>query len=160
MAAREPRFNDRVLIDVTPMPDHIPKVKEVGSTSAPLMSAAFFIGARCKPYNDDYMMCKDDSKGRGELECLKEGRKVTRCATSVLEDINKHCLNEFRYHWNCLESKNHQLWKCRRAERVLNKCVFEKINLEKTIPDTPKGEVPVHLREKQLFADDGFLGSP
>lgn len=33
-------------------------------------------------------------------------------------------------------------------------------NLEKTIPDTPKGEVPVHLREKQLFADDGFLGSP
>lgn len=44
-----------------------------------------------------------------------------------LEDINKHCLNEFRYHWNCLESKNHQLWKCRRAERVLNKCVFDKI---------------------------------
>lgn len=77
------RFNDRVLIDVTPMPDHIPKVQEVGSTSAPLMSAAFFIGARCKPYNDDYMMCKDDAKGRGELECLKEGRKVTRCATSV-----------------------------------------------------------------------------
>jgi NADH dehydrogenase (ubiquinone) 1 alpha subcomplex subunit 8 len=66
------------------MPDHIPKVKEIGATSAPLMSASFFIGARCRPYNDDYMQCKTESYGRGELDCMKEGRKVTRCAASVL----------------------------------------------------------------------------
>lgn len=47
------------------------------------MSAAYFIGARCKPYNDDYMMCKTESNGKGELECMREGRKVTRCAASV-----------------------------------------------------------------------------
>jgi hypothetical protein len=65
------------------MPDHIPKVKEIGASSAPLMSASFFIGARCRPYNDDYMQCKTEAYGRGELDCMKEGRKVTRCAASV-----------------------------------------------------------------------------
>ena len=38
-------------VDSTPLPDHIPKVAELGVTSAPLKSAAFFIGAYCKEYN-------------------------------------------------------------------------------------------------------------
>jgi len=37
--------------DPTPLPDSIPKVEELGATSAPLKSAAFFIGAFCKDYN-------------------------------------------------------------------------------------------------------------
>ena len=65
------------------MPDHIPKVEEIGATSAPLHSAAFYIGDRCRAFNDDYMKCKDEANGRGEIDCLKEGRKVTRCAASV-----------------------------------------------------------------------------
>lgn len=65
------------------MPDHIPKVDEIGATSAPLLSAAYFIGARCQPYNDDYMQCKTEAFGRGEFDCMKEGRRVTRCAGSV-----------------------------------------------------------------------------
>jgi hypothetical protein len=77
------RFASHVLIDTTPLPDSIPKVKEIGASSAPLLSASYFIGARCKPYNDDYMMCKTENPGRGELECMREGRKVTRCAASV-----------------------------------------------------------------------------
>jgi len=77
------RFNQQVLIDTTPLPESIPPVKEIGATSAPLLSAAFFIGARCRDYNDDYMQCKTEANGRGELECMKEGRRVTRCAASV-----------------------------------------------------------------------------
>ena len=77
------RFNQKVLVDPTPMPSHIPPVDEIGATSAPLLSASYFIGAKCQPYNDDYMQCKTEAHGRGELECLKEGRKVTRCAASV-----------------------------------------------------------------------------
>ena len=65
------------------MPESIPKVEEIGASSAPLMSASYFIGARCKAYNDDFMQCKTEANGRGEIECLKEGRKVTRCAASV-----------------------------------------------------------------------------
>ena len=34
-----------------PLPTSIPKVDEVGATSAPLKSAAFFIGAYCKEFN-------------------------------------------------------------------------------------------------------------
>ncbi|MCJ1364433.1 hypothetical protein MMC16_003544 [Acarospora aff. strigata] len=154
MSARQPRFNQEVLLDTTPLPDDIPKVAEIGASSAPLLSAAYFIGARCKPYNDDYMVCKTESNGRGELDCLKEGRKVTRCAASVISDINNSCLTEFRKHWACLEQNNQQLWQCRRPERKLNACVFEKINLEKTIPGTPAGEIPVHLRERQIYSNN------
>ena len=32
------------------------------------------------------MMCKAEANGKGELDCLKEGRKVTRCAASVYVD--------------------------------------------------------------------------
>ena len=40
--------------DPTPLPSNIPKVEELGVTSAPLKSAAFFIGAYCKEYNGVY----------------------------------------------------------------------------------------------------------
>ncbi|KAF3921440.1 hypothetical protein ABW21_db0204250 [Orbilia brochopaga] len=149
---REARFNQHVLVDTVPLPDHIPKVDEVGASSAPLLSAAFFIGARCRPYNDDYMKCKDESPGRGELDCMREGRKVTRCAISVLEDINTHCLEQFRAHWDCLERRNHLLWKCRKQEWSLNSCVFDKIGLEKTIPGAPEGQTPVHLRTNVKYS--------
>ncbi|RYC56316.1 hypothetical protein CHU98_g9891 [Xylaria longipes] len=171
MAARKPVFNQQVLYDTTPLPDSIPAVKEVGTTSAPLLSASFFIGARCRPYNDDYMQCKTENPGKGEFECLKEGRRVTRCAASVIDDINKSCLEQFRTHWQCLDNNNHQLWQCRKAEWKLNQCVFDNLvslafspfplymliqfahqKLEKTIPDAPKDQIPVHLRTKQIYA--------
>ena len=90
-----------------------------------------------------------------------------------ISDINNSCLTEFRKHWACLEQNNQQLWQCRRPERKLNACVFEKIvssspnscklvprlnswpqNLEKTIPGTPAGEIPVHLRERQIYSNN------
>ncbi|KAI1323614.1 NADH-ubiquinone oxidoreductase 20.8 kDa subunit [Xylariaceae sp. FL0255] len=152
MAARKPVFNQEVLYDTTPLPESIPAVKEVGATSAPLLSAAFFIGARCRPYNDDFMQCKQDAQGQGEVKCLKEGRRVTRCAASVIDDMNKHCLEEFRKHWQCLDNNNHQLWQCRKPEWKLNQCVYDNLKLEKQIPDTPKDQIPVHLRTKQIYA--------
>jgi hypothetical protein len=44
-----------------------------------------------------------------------------------LEDINTHCLEQFRSHWKCLDNNNHQYWQCRPDEWKLNRCVFEKI---------------------------------
>ncbi|KAK5155599.1 ndufa8, NADH-ubiquinone oxidoreductase complex I 19kd subunit [Recurvomyces mirabilis] len=98
------------------------------------------------------MQCKTAANGTGEVDCLKEGRKVTRCAAGVLEDVNKSCLEEFRKHWSCLDDNNQQLWQCRRWERPLNACVFEKLNIEKKIPGAPENETPVHLRKRQIFA--------
>jgi hypothetical protein len=44
-----------------------------------------------------------------------------------IADINKHCLNEFRKHWTCLDNNNQQLWQCRPDEFNLNKCVFNNL---------------------------------
>ncbi|UKZ71941.1 uncharacterized protein TrAtP1_012884 [Trichoderma atroviride] len=153
MASRRSQFHQQVLIDTTPLPDNIPQVQEIGASSAPLLSASFFIGARCRDYNDDYMQCKTENPGKGELNCLTEGRRVTRCAQSVLTDINTHCLAEFRKHWECLDNRNQQLWQCRPAEWKLNKCVYDNLKLEKKIPDQPTNVTPVELRTKQIFAD-------
>lgn len=89
----------RPYVDPTPLPDDIPKVPELGVTSGPLKSAAFFIGAYCKEYNgsfyvsfnlieecsygavEDFMLCK--AEDRAPEHCLKEGRRVTRCATDL-----------------------------------------------------------------------------
>ncbi|DAA73539.1 TPA_exp: hypothetical protein A8136_4720 [Trichophyton benhamiae CBS 112371] len=105
------------------------------------------------PLPDHIPKCKAEAGGRGEVECLREGRKVTRCAASVIKDINTHCMQQFKAHWECLEQNNHQLWNCRKNENQLNTCVFEKLGLKKTIPDTPAGQVPVHLRKKQIYAN-------
>lgn len=127
----------------TPMPKDVPDVDEVGATSAPLLSASFFIGDRCKPYNDDFMLCKDEHNG-GEIDCLKEGRRVTRCAISVLKDINKHCFDEFKLHYECLEQNNQYFSRCRASEGVLSKCVFDKLGLKKTVPG-----VETQIQEKK-----------
>ncbi len=44
-----------------------------------------------------------------------------------IEDVNKHCLEEFRKHWTCLDNNNQQLWQCRPVEWKLNKCVFDNL---------------------------------
>jgi NADH dehydrogenase (ubiquinone) 1 alpha subcomplex subunit 8 len=167
------------------MPGHIPKVEEVGASSAPLMSASYFIGARCRSYNDDYMQCKTEAYGRGELECMKEGRRVTRCAASVYEvpsfgpRTRLTVRQTERHQWKLLRSIQTALalsrqqqspivavpatWKGVEQMRLREdretappgrKLISNNLQgLEKVIPDTPKGDVPVHLRDKQLFAD-------
>ncbi|ORX43345.1 hypothetical protein DM01DRAFT_245318, partial [Hesseltinella vesiculosa] len=119
-------------VDSTPLPADIPKVDEVGATSAPLKSASFFIGAYCKDYNDDFMLCKNENND--PKHCLKEGRKVTRCAIDLITKLRENCGKEFEAHWQCLENNNQELYKCRQPERGLNTCVFEKLGLKKNIP--------------------------
>lgn len=99
--------------------------------------------------------------------------KVYQLRNPRLQDINTHCLEEFRRHYECLEQHNQQMWQCRRPERVLNRCVFQKIvcqtvchysipsnswqGLEKNIPDAPSNLTPVHLRDYQIFANDRYV---
>lgn len=135
-------------VDKNELPSEIPEVDEVGATSAPLLSASYFIGAHCKPYNDDFMLCKDENNG-GTLECLKEGRRVSRCAIDVLKNINKFCFDEFKLNYECLEQNNHRTGHCRASEKVLNKCVFDNLKLEKKIPGT---KYPIHLKENPIYS--------
>lgn len=118
----DPADSSKPYKDPTPLPEDVPKVKELGVTSAPLKSAAFFLGAYCKDYNgvsclrvihrecwpycevgiagesvvflgdkelttclsghtEDFMLCK--AENRDPAHCLKEGRRVTRCAQDL-----------------------------------------------------------------------------
>ena len=47
----DPSSAEKPYRDPTPLPANIPKIQELGTSSAPLKSAAFFIGAYCKDYN-------------------------------------------------------------------------------------------------------------
>ncbi|EJU06551.1 hypothetical protein DACRYDRAFT_19658 [Dacryopinax primogenitus] len=122
--------------------DPLPPVQELGATSGPLKSAAYFIGDRCKEFNEDFMLCKNES--RAPEHCLQEGRKVTRCAQEVLTNLRAACAAEFETHWQCLEQNNHYYYKCRREERPLNTCAFTKIGYKKEIPGTTEGQTPIH----------------
>ncbi|KAE9407206.1 NADH dehydrogenase alpha subcomplex subunit 8 [Gymnopus androsaceus JB14] len=139
----------RPYVDPTPLPDDIPKVAELGVTSGPLKSAAFFIGAYCKEFNEDFMLCK--AEDRDPAHCLKEGRRVTRCATDLITKMRENCLSQFSEHWNCLERNNQEYYLCRKPERSLNACMFEKLGLTKVIPGSPAGQKPIHQVENPVF---------
>ncbi|KAG8920635.1 hypothetical protein FRC01_000663 [Tulasnella sp. 417] len=95
------------------------------------------------------MLCKGEN--RNPEHCLKEGRKVTRCATDVINKLRENCLAEFDKHWQCLENNNQQYYMCRKPERALNKCVFEKLGLVKTIPGSPQGQPQIHEKTNPIF---------
>ena len=84
----------------------IPKVGELGTTSGPLKSAAFFIGAYCKDcsglprgmgvhmefagtelwdFPEDFMLCEVEIRDFGH--CPKEGRRVTRWNPEALSPL-------------------------------------------------------------------------
>ncbi|TEB32239.1 NADH-ubiquinone oxidoreductase subunit [Coprinellus micaceus] len=137
------------VVDPTPLPDNVPKVDELGTTSAPLKSAAFFIGAHCKEFNEDFMLCKNENRDPGH--CLKEGRRVTRCAQDLITKMRENCLEQFNTHWNCLERNNQEYYLCRKPERTLNACMFEKLGLTKSIPGGgPQGK-QVHENPSPIF---------
>ncbi|KAF9527964.1 NADH dehydrogenase alpha subcomplex subunit 8 [Crepidotus variabilis] len=136
-------------VDQTPMPADVPHVDELGVTSAPLKSAAFFLGSFCKDYNEDFMLCKSES--RDPAHCLKEGRKVTRCAIDLINKMRENCGSEWDAHWECLDKRNQELYHCRQPERKLNECMFDKLGIKKVIPGTPEGRTPIHEKQSPIY---------
>ncbi|TXT08990.1 hypothetical protein VHUM_02464 [Vanrija humicola] len=142
-------FNDKPYSDPNPLPPSVPHVDELGVTSAPLKSAAFFIGDYCKEVNEDFMLCKNEN--RDPAHCLAEGRKVTRCTQEIIGKIRESCLAEFDAHWKCLEKNNQYFQACRKPEKALNSCVFTKLSLKKTIPGSPEGKPQVNEKKWPIY---------
>ncbi|WVQ80245.1 hypothetical protein IAT38_002350 [Cryptococcus sp. DSM 104549] len=140
---------DKPYADPNPIPSSVPHVDELGTTSAPLKSASFFIGQYCKPVNEDFMLCK--AENRDPAHCLKEGRKVTRCAAELISKMRESCLQEFDAHWQCLEKNNQHFQACRKPEKSLNSCVFTKLNLTKNIPGSPEGQPQIHEKPSPIY---------
>ncbi|GAB5589369.1 ndufa8 [Umbelopsis nana] len=148
-ATRDPTFTSTKFVDPTPAPKSVPPVEEIGLTSAPLKSAAFFIGEYCKDYNADFMLCKNENND--PEHCLKEGRKVTRCALDLIKKLRENCDAEFEKHWKCLDVKNQDYYQCRKEERQFNSCVFEKLGLQKKIPGSPEGQPQIHEKPSPII---------
>ncbi|KXN71091.1 NADH dehydrogenase, alpha subcomplex, subunit 8 [Conidiobolus coronatus NRRL 28638] len=136
-------------VDPTPMPNSIPHVEEVGATSAPLLSASFFLGEYCRPYFEDFMLSKAENPD--PAHSLKEGRKVTRCATDFLAKLKEKCGDEYEAHWKCLDVNNHEFYYCRPVEKKFNSCVLKAFNLKKTIPEAPEHLEPIHEKKNPIF---------
>ena len=74
------------------------------------------------------MLCKSEDRDPGH--CLKEGRRVTRCATDLcvprpcilsppltsracsISKMRENCLQQFDEHWGCLEKNNQACGLC------------------------------------------------
>ncbi|KAJ9076476.1 ndufa8, NADH-ubiquinone oxidoreductase complex I 19kd subunit [Entomophthora muscae] len=136
-------------VENAPMPDNVPKVEEVGATSAPLTSAAYFLHSHCRDYYDDFMLCKNENND--PAHCLKEGRKVTRCSIDLLKKLEEHCSEDFNKHWNCLDFNNFEYRFCREPEKVFNACVLKKLGYEKFIPGSNPRKEQVNKRENPLY---------
>ncbi|KAI5475804.1 hypothetical protein MNV49_000815 [Pseudohyphozyma bogoriensis] len=149
MDHREAKFPSKEYIEPSPLPSSVPHVDELGVTSAPLKTASFFIGAHCKDYNEDFMLCK--AENRDPEHCLKEGRRVTRCAQDLITKVRSTCLKEFDAHWNCLERNNQEFYLCRKPEKAFNECIFTNLKLTKTIPGTPEGQAPIHEKKSPIY---------
>ncbi|KAL7007610.1 ndufa8, NADH-ubiquinone oxidoreductase complex I 19kd subunit [Cystobasidiomycetes sp. EMM_F5] len=126
------------------MPKGTPHVEELGVTSAPLKSAAFFIGAHCKDFNGLHALQGGECGPRALFEGREEGY-------ALVSKLRTSCLAEFDAHWNCLEKNNQEYYLCRKPERTLNSCVFEKLGLKKEIPGTPEGQLPIHEKKRPIY---------
>lgn len=111
---RDARFPSTPYVEPTPLSGDAGKVQELGVTSAPLKSASFFLGEHCRKYNEDFMLCKNED--RNPAHCLKEGRRVTRCAQDLIKKLGESCGKEWEDHWQCLEMNNQEFYSCRKPE--------------------------------------------
>lgn len=44
-----------------------------------------------------------------------------------IKKLSDSCGKEWEVHFNCLEQHNQEFYKCRKPEKTLNQCVFEKL---------------------------------
>ncbi|KXS18348.1 hypothetical protein M427DRAFT_96058, partial [Gonapodya prolifera JEL478] len=136
-------------VEPKPLSPSIPEVKEVGATSAALETASFFLGAHCKDVNEDFMLCKSESAD--PKHCLKEGRRVTRCAQDMIRKLKANCETEWRTYYEAYDWNNHMFQSVRKEEKAFSECVFAKLGLEKVVTGTPEGATPIHLRPNPML---------
>ncbi|KAG6803187.1 NADH dehydrogenase [ubiquinone] 1 alpha subcomplex subunit 8 [Apis mellifera caucasica] len=123
-------------------------------------AAAVFLGKRCEWFNNEFMLCRYELKD--PRKCLKEGKDVTKCALEGLQDIKKHCRNEFEAHVNCVietsaTGSNDQ--HCRKTRKIFDDCMKKNLNLERPsfgyfceakVHDSPR---PKPSKEKTEYPD-------
>eukprot|EP00834_Sanchytrium_tribonematis_P003224 NODE_118_length_18285_cov_1.016606.p9 type:complete len:154 gc:universal NODE_118_length_18285_cov_1.016606:130-591(+) len=140
----EPAFTEGIYLEKAELNDAL-KIDDIGLTSAPLKSIAYQMHTHCKDYCQDFMKCRKED---GLENCLKEGRKVTRCGKEFIKEMQQTCDQVFKEHWNCLTMNNHRFEKCRPAESALNSCILKSMKIDKIIPDAP---YQIHTKSNPVY---------
>ena len=65
--------------------------------------------------------------------CLGVGKEVTSCSMEFFRKVKATCAAEFMSYVNCMEksSGDMQFYECRRTQGIYDKCVQEKMGLER-----------------------------
>nr|XP_033337393.1 NADH dehydrogenase [ubiquinone] 1 alpha subcomplex subunit 8 [Megalopta genalis] len=123
-----------------------------------LQAASFYIGKKCEWDNNEFMLCKQETKDA--RKCIQEGRKVTACALEVFRGIKNHCEKEFNQYVDCIErsSGSMEFSPCRKTQAIIDHCVLKNLEIERP----PFGyfcEARVHktLRPKPEEPKDEFV---
>lgn len=77
------------------------------------------------------MLCREELND--PRKCLKEGNDVTSCSFEFFRLIKKSCHAEFAQYAHCLDKSSSDLnYKhCRNTQNVFDKCVLDKLNIER-----------------------------
>eukprot|EP01122_Echinamoeba_exundans_P008771 TRINITY_DN2977_c0_g1_i2.p1 TRINITY_DN2977_c0_g1~~TRINITY_DN2977_c0_g1_i2.p1 ORF type:complete len:110 (+),score=19.21 TRINITY_DN2977_c0_g1_i2:136-465(+) len=98
---------------------------EVKQSGAYLLAASKQIGKWCDDINDQFIICKAENPN--PAFCIDAGKKVTACALSVFERIDKVCKQEFDDYGQCLDKSQLAFSNCRKprsdAEEKYNACL-------------------------------------
>ncbi|VVC33519.1 NADH dehydrogenase [ubiquinone] (complex I), alpha subcomplex, subunit 8 [Cinara cedri] len=134
-------------------------VEEVPISTPGLRAAAHHIGKYCLEVNDEFMMCKEDTND--PRKCLNEGKAVTSCALEFFRKLKGNCYDEFQIYSNCIDKSSSTLdfQPCRKTQAVYDKCVFEKLGIERPEhgffckPRVYTGNRPKPVEELTVFSD-------
>jgi len=107
-------------------------VEEVPISTPGLRAGAHHLGKYCLEVNDDFVMCKQENKNDAR-KCINEGKAVTSCALEFFRKLKVNCYDEFQIYSNCIDKSSARLEfePCRKTQAVYDKCVFEKMGIER-----------------------------
>lgn len=136
-------------------------VQEVDLSTATLMSAGPYLGKDCEGVNNEFMLCRYES--RDPRACLDLGKKVTTCTMQFFKKVKSKCLHEFNQYAHCVDksSGNYSFSSCRKTQAVFDSCMEEKLGMQrpdfgyfcrarvhesKSVPPTPRESCPCHSK--------------
>lgn len=140
-----------------------------------LQAAAFYVGKACETQNNEYMMCRAETKD--PRKCVQEAKDVTNCAVTFFRNLKTHCREDFQQYVNCLErsSGTMDFKHCRKTQAAVDRCVFEKLHIERPyygyfcetkVHDTKRPPPPVETpitypdRVQKMTKDDWIKAHP
>ena len=67
--------------------------------------------------------------------CLGAGKEVTSCSMEFFRKVKATCAAEFMTYVNCMEksSGDMQFYECRKTQGIFDKCMQEKMGLERPL---------------------------